>query len=70
MVCLKEQSDAEEDEEDQTIKVLKQILQEHVKAKKEGRPPGKRPVKPFKKVEVVIPSAGANQPSTIVPCLN
>ncbi len=67
MACLEEQSDDEEEEEDPTIKVLKQILQEWVKAKKDGRPPGKRPGKPFKKVEVVIPSAGANQPSTMVP---
>lgn len=35
--------------------------------KKDGRLPGKRPGKPFKKVEVVIPSTGANQPSTTVP---
>ncbi len=67
MACLEEQSEDEEEEEDPTIKVLKQILQEWVKAKKDGRPPGKRPGKPFKKVEVVIPSAGANQASATVP---
>ncbi len=67
MACLEEQSDNEEEEEDPTIKVLEQILQEWVNAKKDGRPPGKRPEKPFKKVEVVIPSTGANQPSAIVP---
>ncbi len=69
MVCLEEQSNDEEEEEDPTIKVLEQILQEQVKAKKDGRPLGKRPGKPFKKVEIVIPSAGANQPSTTVPAL-
>ncbi len=69
MACLEEQSDHEEEEEDPTIKVLEQILQEQVKAKKDGRPPGKRPGKPFKKVEVVIPFPRANQPSATVPAL-
>ncbi|KAK0236486.1 hypothetical protein EDD85DRAFT_954356 [Armillaria nabsnona] len=67
MACLEEQSDDEEEEDDPTIKVLEQILKERVKAKKDSRLPGKRPGKPFKKVEVVIPSTGANQPSAMVP---
>ncbi len=67
MACLEDQSDDEEEEEDPTNKVLKQILQKWVKAKKDGSSPGKRLGKPFKKVEVLIPSAGANQPPTTVP---
>ncbi|KAK0437484.1 hypothetical protein EV421DRAFT_1907224 [Armillaria borealis] len=70
MACLEEQLDNEGDEEDQAIKVLEQILQEHVKAKKDGRPSGKRLAKPFKKVEVVILSTEANQPSATVPASN
>ncbi len=34
MACLEEQSDNKEEEEDPTIKVLKQILQERVKARR------------------------------------
>ncbi len=66
MACLEEQSDDEEEERTQLSRSSSRSYRNGSKPRKTVDLPGQRPGKPFKKVEVVIPSA-ANQPSTTVP---